>query len=853
MPSGEAVEATTGKVRELERQVSSLASNNKLLTSQLEQLKGRWQEEGEQSGKLQELARSHELRAQHLEQQLAESQQLVSKLQEKLGTAAANIRAAKGRIDALGATRQDNLEKLRTLAEQLYEKQTETERLQVELEKSQTGRQADREVLGKLQAENREIKKEIARLQSLESTLGQSTDELSQKLSRSQELNESLRQELEEERQRKSELELRVSELEKDSQALVDLRDAESRSQQELVRLKEENARLEDEVKALESQLNVLHQSTETTGLQQESLQAELENKTSRLSELETEVANLAGQLEESQQVVEQLEMDLETSAEHSEFLERELESLSQAVEDRTVEQSLTEDLQQARHQLEIRSKELESARTQTEESQKLLQERETELADLRQELAQNAGLEGRLSETLLEVQEKELEVRKAFDAKLQENKSLQQQLASALDRAETSEVQYSNLQEELSRRIGRVTKLEAQLEALGNELQAYKNEVDEHRAQESAHESATELEKERLREDLRKAERDRDVQLQLVESRHKTEKERLESEVSTLRAKTEESDALLRHSEERARKAEARVSELEQEVSEPPVTENNAEVQELEAQIVELNEQLEELVAETGELSAAETIAMSRAARAERVAAEQTQTIESLRNEVNRLQSALGEKRDGEGQAAVVSDEREHLMAERIKGLLAELEEARASRRNAEEAFASNKSKVDDLNDQMELLRSALDEKDNEFQVIADALVEAEEAAAQLEKEKQALSDAGSAALRGENERLTMEMAKLRRTLEEYKKKEGARDNVESTLHSRDKEIEALQTEIQRLQDQVSASESLEAGDVNGSGSSVERVAELEAELALSQRKLGRLEQTIIRLKGRG
>ena len=47
------------------------------------------------------------------------------------------------------------------------------------------------------------------------------------------------------------------------------------------------------------------------------------------------------------------------------------------------------------------------------------------------------------------------------------------------------------------------------------------------------------------------------------------------------------------------------------------------------------------------------------------------------------------------------------------------------------------------------------------------------------------------------------------------------------------------------RLQDQVS-----EGAAENGSHDSG-RVAELENELALSQRKLSRLEQTIIRLKG--
>ncbi|MCA9776403.1 MAG: hypothetical protein KC800_06790, partial [Candidatus Eremiobacteraeota bacterium] len=370
-------------------------------------------------------------------------------------------------------------------------------------------------------------------------------------------------------------------------------------------------------------------------------------------------------------------------------------------------------------------------------------------------------------------------------------------------------------------------------------------------RAQESASDSANELEKERLREELRKLERDRDVQIGLIESRVKGEKEKLEGDLSGLRAKVEETEAQLRHAGERAQLAEAKVAELE---ARPPVvasSEGGSEREkELEEQIEELNAQMEELVAETGELSAAETIAMSRAARAERVVSEQTQTIEGLRQELSRLQQAMGEKRDSAGSAAEVSGEREQLLAQQIQKMTEELEAAKVGRRDAEEAVQQNQGKLTDLGDQLEVLKLALEEKDNEFQVIADALVEAEEAAAQLEREKQSLSEAGSAALREENERLTEEMTKLRQALSAAERKEGARDNVESALHSRDKEIEELQAEVQRLQSQVSTGGATGAGGNEQSGG---RVAELEAELALSQRKLSRLEQTIIRLKGRG
>ncbi len=192
-------------------------------------------------------------------------------------------------------------------------------------------------------------------------------------------------------------------------------------------------------------------------------------------------------------------------------------------------------------------------------------------------------------------------------------------QLAQALDRAETAEVRAGNLEEELSRRIGRVTKLEAQLEAVGNELQAYKNEVAAQRAQESAQGNAHELEKERLREELRKLERDRDVQLGLVQNRTKQELAKLEADLATERAKLAQAEALAKHHEELARLAEAEAAEAKS--AQPTDTgiseEAAAHIQSLEEQIAELTQQMEELVAETGELSAAETIAMSRAARA--------------------------------------------------------------------------------------------------------------------------------------------------------------------------------------------------------------------------------------------
>ncbi|MFA5508212.1 MAG: hypothetical protein WC423_22500, partial [Vulcanimicrobiota bacterium] len=212
---------------------------------------------------------------------------------------------------------------------------------------------------------------------------------------------------------------------------------------------------------------------------------------------------------------------------------------------------------------------------------------------------------------------------------------------------------------------------------------------------------------------------------------------------------------------------------------------------------------------------------------------------------ELTRLQSALGDKRGSAGAAIEETGEREHLLAERVKQLTAELEEIRVARRDADQAAQQNLARVSNLTEQLDLLKLALEDKDNEFQVIADALVEAEEAAALLEREKQVLLETGGASVREENDRLTEEIAKLRQSLSAAERKDESRDNVETLLLERDKEIERLQAEIWRLQGKEAAGD---GGEVEAPG----RVAELEAELALSQRKLSRLEQTIIRLKGR-
>ena len=352
-------------------------------------------------------------------------------------------------------------------------------------------------------------------------------------------------------------------------------------------------------------------------------------------------------------------------------------------------------------------------------------------------------------------------------------------------------------------------------------------------------------MEKERLREELRKLQRDKDVELNLLQNRLQNERAQVQSDLAGSQARVAELEAELKVLEQKLQEAQAAVP-VAQEVAPQGISEEAAEqIQELEAQVEELSAQMEELVAETGELSAAETIAMSRAARAERVVSEQTETIKSLRGEIERLRQARADENEAQTSADETAESREHMFAQRIAELKNELEHARVGRRDAEEAFRLNQSKVSNLTDELELLKAALEEKDNEFQVIADALVEVEEMNVQLERESKAQAATNVTALREENENLQAELARVRQQLQEFQSAHSSRDKVESTLLERDKEIAELQDEIMRLQDQVS-----EGAAENGSHDSG-RVAELENELALSQRKLSRLEQTIIRLKG--
>ncbi len=196
--------------------------------------------------------------------------------------------------------------------------------------------------------------------------------------------------------------------------------------------------------------------------------------------------------------------------------------------------------------------------------------------------------------------------------------------------------------------------------------------------------------------------------------------------------------------------------------------------------------------------------------------------------------------------QTEALAEDRERAFTARIQELSTQLDEARVRQRDAEEAFTRHQGKVSDLTDQLEVLRSALEEKDNEFQVIADALVEAEEAKAQLERERSGQSPLGSTALREENESLQQEVAKLRSALQAAGERVGTQQQLEQAVHSRDKEIESLRLEVARLTERAAS----EGGSASEGGAAA-RVAELEAELALSQRKLSRLEQSIIRLKG--
>ncbi len=147
-----------------------------------------------------------------------------------------------------------------------------------------------------------------------------------------------------------------------------------------------------------------------------------------------------------------------------------------------------------------------------------------------------------------------------------------------------------------------------------------------------------------------------------------------------------------------------------------------------------------------------------------------------------------------------------------------------------------------------MEVLQQALEDKDEEFQVIADALVEAEEAKARADRALKAQEEKGQsvAALREENERMAMELARLQAKVYEAENQDETAQKLQAAMLDRERQIVELQDEVSRLQAQAG-----DTGASNGVGNDAQRVSELEAELALSQRKLVRLEQTVIRLKG--
>lgn len=276
--------------------------------------------------------------------------------------------------------------------------------------------------------------------------------------------------------------------------------------------------------------------------------------------------------------------------------------------------------------------------------------------------------------------------------------------------------------------------------------------------------------------------------------------------------------------------------------------------VADLEAQIADLNEQMEELIAETGELSAAQTVAMSEAARHQRESQEKDQRIASLQSELARLQGALSDQRQSVGAAEETKGEREADLEQAMRNLRTEADAAAVRARDAEAAYEGGKAKVEDLARQLELLRQALDDKDEEFQVIADALVEAESAKAEAERETRAaearLADAprggdsgqAGAALRAENERLQTELAQLRGQLTQAEGRDQSREVVEAAVHNKDKQIAQLQEELSKAMARI------EAG--GGAAGEAGREAELVAELANSQKKVKRLEDTIIRLR---
>jgi DNA repair exonuclease SbcCD ATPase subunit len=261
----------------------------------------------------------------------------------------------------------------------------------------------------------------------------------------------------------------------------------------------------------------------------------------------------------------------------------------------------------------------------------------------------------------------------------------------------------------------------------------------------------------------------------------------------------------------------------------------------------------MEELIAETGELSAAQTVAMSEAARHQRESQEKDQRIASLQAELARLQGVLSSERSAQGAVEESKGDREAELEQALLRLRSEAETAATRARDAEAAYASSQAKIEDITGQLELLRNALDDKDEEFQVIADALVEAESAKADAERDLRAAEarlaerpsgDAtANAALRDENDRLQSELAQLRAQLAQAQDRDGSRELVEQAVHSKDKRITQLEEELSKALARLQSGPAGEGGDEG-------RLAELSAELANSQKKVKRLEDTIIRLR---
>lgn len=181
---GAKAEESSARVRELERELSASKQARELLNSQLESLKTRWQ-----SGRRAE--RQAARVGPRLRAQGAASGKRPGRVAHRCfglpGKAGAppppTSKPPRAVLRRWAEARQQSLDKLHEVQEELFAKSSSLERVEAELSSSTAAREKI-ELLAQLQGSPRETKSELARLQALERSQGQSADEMSSQLGR---------------------------------------------------------------------------------------------------------------------------------------------------------------------------------------------------------------------------------------------------------------------------------------------------------------------------------------------------------------------------------------------------------------------------------------------------------------------------------------------------------------------------------------------------------------------------------------------------------------------------------------------------------------------------------------------